>query len=1287
MVACLLLAAVLVGAFLYLTNPQRLSRIAAGVLTKLTGAQVRIASAHLALDGSIQLRDVRLSVPRMPGSDPQASGCLFEVEQAQIEHRLTALLTGRFEVKSVVLSNPRLYLTEETDSGRYTYQRLPTSESAPGEITKLPELFVRQGHIQFGEVGPEGYVAKGVVNVDGKLTEYPGEPGQYFFALRQEAQGGGSTTLNGRFNPRQFTVAAELERFSFESPYGHLLPRRFRSWWDRLAPAGSLPTFRIAYDPDPKIGLRAVIEMRDVELSLPYVQPTQDAGNEAGAASPPTTATPRPAPRMTQVSGRFTLDNDVVTVEGLSGRIEGIGYHIDGRIDGLDPDAPFAFAMRTDPFVVPEDPPYLYILPPAAQQQFRRLSPSGRFIADVKLVRRKGAGHIAYEGILTLDGAHLTYWRVPYRLSDLHGNIHFNDQTLTIDHIRGVGPSGAEIQIHGETSTPGEGAAVHLVIRVAGMPVDDYFLRALEDRPRGVVEMLMDRSQYRRLLEEGLIRGPDGVAADAILAAAAAPGGAAAPVLSMGGRMNLVVQVDREFGYDKEYRNTVRLDVAGLTGVFKYWSYPLRAVSGWVTVTDDRVLVENVVVQGLSGGRGVVSGSVTKVLEPTPRWQPDLWIKEAALPLDDFLLASIPRPQDHWVRQLQLTGGLQAQAHIFEPPDAPGAVDFRITADVRDGRAQPFGGGFVLDQVAGRTIISQKAVELREFTGRRGPATLQLDGQVQWSDAGPSVELGLRGRGVMIEPALLGLLPPWLQGRARMVGAFAEYRPAGQLDFDLHAAAHDGTMGSLKLDLQPRELAFDLRGQRINLSAIQGHLVFNGDTVEFQKVQTQFGNAGGQATLEGLVTLGAGGGMALQFEARAQRLDDVTRAMIPEAALRAIDGLELRGGYHLQGGRYLQRGGLTAADDVAAGKDTAGGNGQLRAAGSSDFEGRITLRNATAAVGVPITDLDGDLYVRTTQTSGAVWPTMNVRLDAASLRAADRLIAPLAVELASDPAQPQMLHLDRLRGVCYGGALVGEGEIHLAQRGRYRLALTLHEAALDAILEPLKVADPDAGDTARRVFARKPSGPRDAAVDQGPPVPLRVPLDPRANREGGLLSARLDLEAIPGVEASRRGRGAIDVRNASLYQLPLALAVLQIANLSWPVAESFDRAAARFLIDGDLIRLDQIRFESPNVEIVGDGTMRFATRQLNLEMFSRNPAAWNLGAVTDLINVFKDEVVRIEVEGSLDAPRPKVASFSGISRTVGQIFGDRTQRLQPDRNDAIVGGSDEVGPVDPLSSP
>lgn len=506
-------------------------------------------------------------------------------------------------------------------------------------------------------------------------------------------------------------------------------------------------------------------------------------------------------------------------------------------------------------------------------------------------------------------------------------------------------------------------------------------------------------------------------------------------------------------------------------------------------------------------------------------------------------------------------------------------------------------------------MLAPGEIRIDSLEGRHGSGRLKLSGSADWDDGDPRLDLDVTATKIQLTESILDLLPTNDPAAQRLSGLYHEYRPTGWMDADLTYRVTPDQQADYRLDLKFGQLGFELNDHTIALTELDGRFIVTPTGVELSHWGASFGTGKFQAS--GTVGFGQQRRYDLVFDAQSQRLGLTSRAVLPEAVLTVVDGLELNGAYDIRGAHLVYQ-----HDPEHP---------------TFRFQGKARLTDATATVGVPVTQITGDLEIQATRQADSAWPRLDLKFDAQRLLAARRLTSPLSLHIAS-ANRPDQLTIRDLRGSCYGGTLFGTGQIELGGGGLYRMNLVLQDVALNPFLYPQDHLD------------------RDSSSQNAGPGSEHEPFT-------GVLAASLTIEGSSHQPTKRRGRGELEIRDANIYEVPLSLALIQILNLSLPSSRSFDRASASYLIDDDVVLFDSVRFEAPTIEIVGAGMMHYSTLELDLDLYTRNPTGPDLGPLSDLFGVFKDELLTIHVTGTLEDPKPNATSFQGIKRSWREIFG------------------------------
>ncbi len=1181
----------------YHTRPARLTPRVERMLSALTGTTVTVRKAQIGWGPSLIIEGVELAVP----GDPSDAGRVFEAEHIVIGIAPGRALLGDLTPRTFDISRPILYLTEDADTGLYNLQRLHIDTDGPTTPPPklLPRSFIDGGEVRIGQTRGGSYEVLGSIDVVGRLIEHDEEGVYHFQLMGREIGTKEQVALSGTADLNTLTIGVQVEGLTMDSVHQRFIPSAYRQWHQAIRPEGRFPLLAMQIKPNAQgqlIPTNVELQLDDLALSLPAeLMGLGDDKHEI---------------RMLNVSGVTRMVGDRIQVR-FTGTIEGIAYTLIGH-HGLTPDAPFDLTLATEVFELLENPKFFFALPAIAQKYHDRFSPSGQFKTTVQLKRSAEGGPIVTTGSVQLIDAHVTYSRFPYPAKVTGGTITFNETDVKLNDFQAVGPSGARFTLNGTISPPVDGAAVEIDVELIDIPIDHHLTDAMRPRHRTLVDAFFDQTKYQALIDDGLIRA-DQPAEDGRQPEAEEPAGV--PVFNLGGTVRKGrVMIRRPYGNDSEYDVTTEMEVAGLHALYERWPYPMVAQSGKLSIGSESVHVDRIKFRGITGGTATLHGQLAR--PEGGEIVPDLAITDIRLPVDALLLASIPRPQDQWVRDAHLDGELTATGRVFlreaQAPGEEGIIDFHIDAKIEDARATPFAGDYALDRVAGAFQLSRFALTLDKVTAYRGESAHQLSGEIAWDEDQPRFNVNIAAQGLVIEPAVLSLIPAEHEALGKVMPLFETYKPKGVTDIAMTWAAR-GDSESFGLAFNPKQLAFDLGEHRLNLTDMSGQVRVFPQHLDFDRLHTAY--PGGTADLHGIVGLGDTR-TVLGLEAKGERIDATTRALLPTGAVTVLEGLGFEGGYHVRAAKLTRK-------PLAEGGFT------------SSFTGVIAVSKASLSLGIPITGLDGRLGLSVTQTTDDVVPRIELVVEAERLLASERLIAPLHLKLRSSPDLRSITMMD-LRGSMYGGILSGKGLIVPGPDGWYAMDLTLHESELESFIDPQKAVN------------RKPEA--NAHADTLLAQPLR-------RTDTGLLSASLSIESPLHEAGKRQGRGALEIHDARMFDRPLSLALLQATNLSLPQSSALDRVSCRYVLMDDWVLFDSLSFESPNISITGAGTMFFPTRELDLTMYNRNPRAWDLGPVNDLFNTLKDQLIAIRVRGTLEDPDASVESLDGIRRSWDDLFG------------------------------
>lgn len=649
------------------------------ILAAQTGMQVRTGSVRISPLGTVLITDAGLRAPDIDG----VAGQVLRVERITARIDWTRTLTGHPGLKSLVLDGPELRLSQNTATGVLNAASFKLLGGDGGGPT--PSIQIRRGTIELGEHTGADYAALRSWSVAGAVdpADDDGVSAFSFAAVPAETtaggggrgvggSGSGSLGLDGTIG--RDGVSADLNGLRLEDWPASIMPSRLRVNYARLDLAGRLLPTRFTIDPDGRVTVR--LKLDGVDLNLPF---NEDYSLEGGGE----------LLRMRQTRGTIEFGTEGLAAD-IYGLIDELRYDVELRYEGLTADAPFSTELTTRFRMDDRFRPRRF-LPEAAIEKLEMFeSPTADVSALVRVARERAGGPITVAGTADFSDGRASYGKFRYPFHDLTGRVRFTQNSLVIERVEGVGPSGATLMATGEFDGLGEMSEVVIRLEVRGVPLDSHLMAALSTGRRELVEALFDPERYAELLADGLVRTPDG------------RGGASAPVFAFGGAADVDLELRRipERPEDDRWtrQTVVRLDRAGL--VPQHFPLPIVARGIELRIEDDELSLSGGRYEGLTGGEARVTAAIdqNRVRRPGQDPLPIVEIFATGIPVDQRLLAAIPGyrtgatgPGAVSLRSildnLRVAGMVECRALIG--PRSDGELGYDVEANLYDASARP----------------------------------------------------------------------------------------------------------------------------------------------------------------------------------------------------------------------------------------------------------------------------------------------------------------------------------------------------------------------------------------------------------------------------------------------------------------------------------------------------------------------------------------------------------------------------------------------------------------------
>jgi hypothetical protein len=1295
----------IIGGYAYLTDSNRVRTMAQAYLSHLLGGRVEIGGATLSIFEGLRIDDVKVHVDAGPG---KPDSLLFSARSFLVNYDPRKLIRGQLDATEIVAQKPHVFLTltQKPRGDQWNYQRLaknqpPQTQPAQGATTKLtlPSLLLRNAVVEISEVRAGQRCKVGSMDIDGQLTP-AGDGEHYQFQLQSRGVSEGlGPYASGMIAINTGELSAHLRNVQFSDDIRSMFPADLRDWWERHALAGRIESVDVTYSPSakgkPRFSVRTTVKgitlavhreewasrnqidrwqrtrdavalaeapyrivgysvasegsglraqgsgAREGEAPAEPNQPDADIPGSAGASpsQQPLLAHLNPEPRtpspldvladmtdtapvlLREVSGSFLFDQDRIEVKDLLVRV-GTGdaehpdatnaFAISGSMEGYGPDAPFHMEVRSADakgMYFPAHPTFIDSLPPDVRQIFDQIRPRGWLRAEATVDRAR-AGEAPQVGVQAeiLD-AGFFFHEFQYPFQRATGTVAFRRDPFTGRNYVYV----TNVHANGKVGGPNERAVVSISGRVGPIgpeyPEPGFDMTAtgtnICDEPALMAAMPPDVRIALKNFD--------------------APGRGEFPKF----RGNFVCKLHRPSGRRQRVDFVTDVDILDAAGRVVGFPRLLQRISGKVRVHDGYVDVLKVTGHASGSGIVTVTGRVRWAEAMTFRNQPldmNLHVVARDMPIDEELVAAIPPEDASWLKKLGVGGTIDCEGRIFtvvptdwhekvkptaKAPDPP--VLFDLNLAVRDGTIWPADGMFSLSSVSGRLHLTHDRLDLIDLHGRREAADVAATGTFAFSGAAPQMALHVSAHNLTMDRPLYAMLPP--EGRS----AWDEVRPEGTVDAEID---YNGALGGAE---QPARIALasaapkaelpvslstadafhaTLRPRKLSVTVRTAPypLTFTGGSVEIapgRAVLNQLVGSHGKAklTVSGEGSLGAAPQWNLALHAQDIPADDEFRKAMPPIMRGILDGLKLRGTIGFDFSK------LSYKASALAGADP-----------DIDVGGTVSLKDASLDAGMPMTGVQGGMRFAVATRAGK-FDGLSGALSLESLSLGGRPVRNLRFDLSREPGHND-LHINHLRAAVAGGELGGSAVLTFPEQGANRYTMNL---------------------AVRNADVRALTGEADADIR-------------------GELTASLALEGKWDDPSARRGRGDVVVAGKQLYRIPLMLGLLQVTNLSLPIGQPFTHGSARYTVDGTRVNFEQMDLRADSMEMSGTGYLDFGTKQVRLSLTTDNPAGFKIPFLTDLWRGARQELLRINVQGTVQDPKVQPTSMGVISTTIDQVF-------------------------------
>ncbi len=757
-----------------LTQGPVASWIAAGQISRLTGANVTVGWASLRPDGRLELSDITMSVTAKGDVDDHAAQ-FARVGRVLMDLDWSTVLAGSVRPTWVLVEDPSIRVSQSRRDASLNIAGLAPPKGGGGG--GLPRVDVVRARLELGEHGPDRDGDKPydtLVALDLQGWVVPGTDDRTAAVKFKQIGGprlaGGQTSeliASGTVDLTTGEASVSLSSVELSRWPIDRVPTAFREIWSQMRLRGELASTK--FRSRPGTGIFAELELRDVSLNVPVPAGQLEL---TGGRTPP----------MRGVSGRIVFGPGGVEAN-LAGSLEDLTANVSFRSMGLGGDAPYTCSITARDFLLERDPRLLWYAPPVVQRTLMKFSgPTATLDAEIRIERAAGVPDATgalvtpppqIAGTLTFRNGEAAYDELPYRLRDLSGQIDFNTREVRLTSVRGRGLTGAGMFAQGLISPPTDDAAVDIGLTITDAPLDQELIDALDASPgKGLTNILFSRRDMERLLRDGLVQTPEDFErrrARTVLLENAPDGfegrsrveiddelrllreQLSVPAFAFGGtidRVEIAIRRAPGPGQRIDSRIEVRLSKAGL--VPENFPMPLEATGLRLVIDEDVATLTSEAIVG-AGGRGRVDVRAEVPVPPppkpgeAPKPKPPMRVTVDArdVPIDELVIAAIPDAEDaggdakamlraapgelgalsvrRALRTLGLSGRVNAKAVIGGREDGTRGFDVAVEFDDLTSWPRPVDATHparvLITNMAGRVEVSEDRIAISALSG------------------------------------------------------------------------------------------------------------------------------------------------------------------------------------------------------------------------------------------------------------------------------------------------------------------------------------------------------------------------------------------------------------------------------------------------------------------------------------------------------------------------------------------------------------------------------------------
>lgn len=675
------------------------------------------------------------------------------------------------------------------------------------------------------------------------------------------------------------------------------------------------------------------------------------------------------------------------------------------------------------------------------------------------------------------------------------------------------------------------------------------------------------------------------------------------------------VDVDLSLTYDgATWTPDLTVDSRGASFAYHLYPYRIHDCVGRVRLKDDVCTVD---VTGAAAGRPVHFDGT--FVHPGRDFTGQIEVTlDGAVPIDEVLLSALAPEAQRVVRSLNPRGMITFHGTFGRQDPQHDAIetDFDIGLLECAMRYEKF--PYPIDHIRGLLHCTNGEWDFRDLEGHNDSGYIVCNGS--WRSGPPSAVLKLNFTGTDIP--LEDELRDAMSGDAQRV--WSGLRPRGAVDHVSVELGYTTVDKRLTLDVTAQKWKHkpgaDGRGMTVEptwfpyaLNIVGGAVRFRDGAVELKDVAAAHGKT--TVTLNGASQFTNDGRWRVTLDRlAADRIlcDHELTTALPGGLGDAVRRLHVNGPVNMLGTLELW------------------GDGQPGRMPAAAWDLSFDIENGSLDAGMPLEHIHGSTRLKGEFGTGGFQCRGSLAVDSVVFHEAQftQVVGPLWIDqsrvlFGSWTSRAAGAKAAPIQAQVFGGTLQGDAELSLAGDGDF----VLHAALAD-------------GELAR----------------------LSQELTSRHDTLSGKAYAQIDLSGTSRGTHTWRGRGAVRLRSADIYELPVMLALFKVLSLRRPDKTAFNSADIDFRIEGDHFQFERINFSGDSITLKGTGWMNL-DRQIDIDFYTMvGRDRIRIPIITPALGLMSRELLLLHAGGTLDEPQLERKSFPGLNDRLKQLFPEIERR-------------------------